>query len=152
MASKFNANIKVQKGPFNLRVEGASEILRNLELTKNQKTRLVKFLKDEGGKVIKTAQKLVPFDTGRLHDSHEVVSDTGAGSSDEISVDIVAGGKNIRGRFVNYAAAVHEGNPGHPIPHLRMPPRPWLANAIKAHGPGYMNRLRKAVKIYGRRG
>lgn len=157
MASKFNTNIKVKKGPFSLEVKGANEIMRNLELTKNQQKRLRKFLLGEGARVMKTAKELVPVDEQRLSDSHEVVDHkghpgyTGSGKSD-VAVDIVAGGKSVRGRFVDYAAAVHEGNPGHPIAHLRKGPRPWLANAIKLHSAGYMKRLGKAIKIYGRKG
>jgi hypothetical protein len=158
-SSAANPNIKIKKGPFSLEVKGAKEIMRNLELTKNQTQRLRRFLKDEGAKVVETAQKLVPKDELRLMESHEVVdhgthpSPTSSDSAD-IAVDVVAGGQSIRGRFVDYAAAVHEGytvKSGRFAGATREP-RPWLANAIKRHSPGYMRRLKKAIKIYGRRG
>lgn len=135
------ANIKnvIQTGSgFSLHIQGVSEILKNLELTKNQRGRLQKFLEEEANKVIKTAKKIVPVDTGRLRDSHRVLTH-GATGRTTVRVDIVAGGLMVRGRYVNYARAVHNNNP-------------WLEAALRVHEHGYQDRLAKAIKIYGRRG
>lgn len=152
--SKFNSNINTgnKSNGFTVRLSGVNDILRNLELTKNQTSRLQKFLIAEAEKIKRTAIELVPKDTLRLAESHRVESSrTFTGSKDVIAVDILVGGISIRGRFVDYAAAVHEGNPKHPIIHLRKPGRPWLARAAQMHAPGFESRLKKAVKIYGGR-
>jgi len=151
--SKFNPNINIRgsKG-FTIEVSGFSEVMRNLELTKNQTDRLYKFLKDEAEKVKAAAIALVPVDKGRLKESHRVEAARGS-NKDEMRVDVVAGGIHVQGRFVDYAAAVHEGYRefvfGRPTGR-NVPGRPWLANAIRAHTPGYMNRLKRAIKIHGR--
>jgi hypothetical protein len=134
MAIGFNS----RKG-YRAELKGFSETLRNLKLTKNQQGNLQNFLKKEANKVIATAKAIVPVDTGRLRDSHRVLTG-GATGRNFVKVNIVVGGIIIRGRFVNYAAAVHEGSPSFPA-------RPWLAMAVKAHAPGYMDRLRRAIKL-----
>lgn len=138
---------------FRIEVEGMSEVLKNLELTKNQRKRLQKFLKTEANKIVRTAKKIVPVDTSRLKDSHRILTYGSTGQS-IVRVDIVVGGIVVRGRLVNYAAAVHQGyrqyifgqDTGH-----RVPGRPWLLAAIQIHAPGYQDRLAEAIKIHGRR-
>lgn len=129
--------ISKSKG-FSLRIRGYSETLRNIQRTRNlQGEGLQRFLKQEGEKVVKTAKSIVPVDTGRLKDSHRVLT-YGAAERHFVRVDVVAGGIIIRGRFVNYAAAVHRD-------------RPWLMAALRMHEPGYKSRLKKYVKVYGKR-
>ena len=152
--SSFNSNIKTKtKGGFMLKISGVNEILRNLELTKNQSARLHKFLKDEANKIKATAQEMVPEDTGRLKESHRVESSRSS-RKDLIAVDILVGGIVVKDRMVSYAAAVHEGYTvkSGPFKGRTGPPRPWLANALKRHEAGYKSRLKKAIKIYGRSG
>ena len=135
--------IRTNKG-FSLEVKGYSEVLRGLKLTKNQTKRLQAFLSVEADKVIKTARSLVPIDTARLKDSHRKLhGGAGVGKRGHaLRMDVVAGGLSMRGRFVDYASAVHEGSPRYPTP------RPWLANALKLHAPGYTKRLARAIKLY----
>jgi len=134
-----NKVISVKKGGFSLHVRGYSQTLRNLALLKDQKANLQKFLEDEANKVIRTAKSIVPVATGRLKDTHRVLTGDAA-KRGFVKADIAVGGIFMRGRFVNYAAAVHEGSP-------RYPARPWLATALALHAPGYKARLAKAIKI-----
>lgn len=136
--SGFNKVIRVKKAGFHMEIKGYGRTLRKLALLKDQKANLQKFLEDEANKVIRTARSIVPVDTGRLKDTHRIF--TGGSKKDFVRADIVVGGIFMRGRFVNYAAAVHEGSPTYPA-------RPWLATALALHEPGYRARLKKAIKI-----
>ena len=124
---------------FSFNIKGMTEVLKNLELTKNQRARLQNFLEKEANKVVKTARQIVHVDTGRLRDSHRVLT-YGATGRTTVRVDIAAGGIIVRGRLVNYAQAHHEKVD------------PWLEKAVRMHSAGYTDRMAKAVKIYGRRG
>jgi hypothetical protein len=116
----------------------------NLRLTRNQAPRLQKFLVAEAEKIKKTALTLVPRKTHRLADSHRVLTQGSNVKRGIVQAVVVAGGKSVRGKFVNYAAAVHDGTP-------KMTGRPWLQRALNIHKPGFTNRMAKSVKIYGRR-
>lgn len=139
------ADIKVGTGKgFRVKVEGFNEVLKTLSLTKDQTVNLQKFLKEEGHRIVKTARQIVPVKTGRLKDSHRVLTYGTTGKRGFVRVDIVAGGISVRGKFVNYAAAVHEGAPG-------MPGRPWLETAAKMHfnDARLLYNLKNSIKIYG---
>lgn len=125
--------VQTGKG-FRVFIKGYSEALINLKLLKNQNVRLQKFLEKEAAKIVKTAKEIVPYDTGRLHDTHRILTG-GATGKNFVKVTIVAGGIMMRGKFVNYAAKVHKVN------------KPWLAMARDMHAPGFDVRLGKAIKI-----
>ncbi len=97
------------------------------------------------------AKRLVPVKTRRLQKSHRVLKHSGGGDpkhpNTDFGMDVVVGGIIVKKRRVVYAAAVHEGNPKHPIPHLRKGPNPWLAKAIQQTSKGYLQRLANAVKF-----
>jgi len=129
---------------FTMKITGVQDIIRNLELTKRQKDRVQKFLEDESNTLIKVARETVPVDTSRLKDSHRML--TGGSKKGFIKADVVAGGISIRGRFVHYAEAVHEGDPkGRGIARTS---RPWLRMAFEKTNKGYTIRLAKVIKIH----
>lgn len=129
-------------------ISGTDEILKNIILTKDQSARLQQFVKDEGNKLRALAADMCPKDTGRLRQSHRVLTFGRIGAEGEYAAYVVAGGIVVRGRFINYAAAVHEGSRAHDgVP--AMPSRPWMRKAIREFGPGFVKRIAKAVKIYG---
>ena len=128
-------------GVLRLELIGFDEVTHNLRLTKDQHANLQKFVKDEAYKLMDIAKRTVPVATGRLRDSHRVESD--GADKNLIEASVVAGGLNIRGKFVDYAAAVHEG--------VKVRSGwPWLENSLRFLAPGFYQRLKSAVKIYGR--
>lgn len=124
--------VQTGKG-FRVFIRGYSETLINLKLLKNQNVRLQKFLEKEAAKIVKTAKEIVHVDTGRLKDTHRILT-WGATGKNFVRVTIIAGGIMMRGKFVNYAAVQHGRHP-------------WLAMARDMHAPGFDVRLAKAIKI-----
>jgi hypothetical protein len=140
---------------FHMELLGYDQVHKGLKLMKNQRAALMKFLKDEANKLNDLAKSTAPFDKGRLKDSHRVMTrGSGRGgqqtaSGMEYSAAVIAGGISVRGRMVDYAAAVHEGNPGHPRPSAgTLKPRPWLRKALERISNGFEKRLARAIKIH----
>lgn len=117
---------------FWIEVQGYSGILKSLKLNQDQRKNLQAFLDKEADKVVKTAQEKVHIVSKRLHDTIRKQTG-GATGKTSVRVNVVAGGKSMRGRFVGYAKAHHDINP-------------YLDDAIAAHAHGYQDRALKAIK------
>lgn len=116
---------------FRVQIHGYSEILKSLKLNQDQRKNLQEFLEKEAKKIVKSAQQFVHKKTWRLHDSMRVL--TGGATGKTVRVDVVCGGINVRGKFVDYAAAHHTINP-------------YLEAAVMAHMDGFKDRLQDAIK------
>jgi hypothetical protein len=125
--------VKSKGKNFAIHVTGINVVLRNLERTKNQEDAIKDFLEIEAEDIIDRAQEIVPYDTGRLHDSHRKGA---VKTGDRPSIDVMAGGIVVRGKMVNYAKKVHDNDP-------------WLQEACDMQMRGFTSRLAKTIKIYG---
>lgn len=126
-------NLGDKASGFDIKIHGYSKVLKNLKLTRDQSKNLQAFLEKEAEAVKNTAMTLVHVVTGRLRDSHRVIT-FGATGAKVVRADVVVGGKVVRGKFVNYAVVQHERHP-------------WLEMALRMHASGYQERLAKAIKI-----
>lgn len=106
-------------------------------------------LKKVAEKIRKTSMSLTPVDTGALRDSTRVLTKwTGTAAPKTrgtVGVAVAVGGIVSKGKFVNYAAVVHETHPT--MSH-------FLKKAVELHANEVRNkigaRIDKLIRRYGR--
>lgn len=97
-----------------------------------------KTIAEEVEQLLIEAKELAPVETGRLRDSGRLVKRKGPSG---VMYEIVFGGVTRKGKFVDYAVAVHE---------LHRTKSQYLQKAVAKRVPGLPDKIAKKVKLKGR--
>lgn len=137
MSLDTTIKIKKEKGfSVEVKLTGFEKVNNNLfKLKKKGREAAQKFLKAEAQKLRKASMARTPVKTGALQASTRVLS-FGSTGRRQLSISVVVGGVVRKGKFVGYAAKVHEDHPTK---------SKFLATALTLLKPGMAKRLQEVI-------
>lgn len=146
---------RATSGGVSIRVDTSSlrRVLKNIDTTNRRAISSFKrAFGDEGKAIITLAKEYTPVDTGRLRDSGRKMPLRGVFTEGSkmrptgFFMNLIFGGRIIRGKTVHYALYVHEG-----FKHFRsgrqMRGRKFLERAVRKLSRGMAGRVAAKVKL-----
>lgn len=98
---------------------------------------------EELNRVLQETLEITPIDTGRLRESGRVFRPKSSKREMRVSFNVMFGGVKIRGREVDYAAAVHEATDVN----FKRGQAKYLETTWARLGPGFAQRVANRIKL-----